>query len=236
VKYILVVHFASYWLLSCHGNSGTQGARHSALINEHPLDSLTKQFLAHAHDSADTWSDTLVSQLTRALRAQGVDTILYHSSGCAGCDILVEKRPQDCSCNTTEIESSLYWQYRGRSFVKKLDCCRNYPATLTTAAAFDFYYQNQKTFAQGPKFYRDFERYNREHPTKPRFLPSGPIHDLDVSFLHLRTSRQQVDVYVRGGEYDSTGVPRFLDYPWRRKQWQWAKLLDSLSTARNSAK
>ncbi|MFC6221666.1 hypothetical protein ACFP2F_00315 [Hymenobacter artigasi] len=227
-KYSLVYLLLNCCLISCQGASSNHESFISAAINTRPLDSLNRVFLVHAHDSAETWSDTLVSQLTHALQIQGVDTFLYYRSGCSGCDVLVEKGVSDCSCNTTEIRSYLYWQHRGHTFVKKLDCCRSHPVVSTSAAAFNFYYQYQKTFEEGSKFYRDFQKYNQAHPDNPHFLPSGPIHDLNVSNMSLRTANTRLNVQVWGGGYDSLGTPLFLDYQWRRKQWAWAKLLEKL--------
>lgn len=227
--YLLLV-LISCGLVSCQGEQPNQTSVVPASLKRQSLDSLTNAFLVHAHDSVETPSDTLVSQLTRVLQQQGVDTLLYYSSGCTGCDILLEEGEIDCACTTTEQESYLYWQQAGETFVKKLDCCRNHPAVATTAEAFTFYFQHQEDFQARTQFYRDLAQYNQTHPGKLRFLPSGPIHDLEVSYLLLRVGKQQQEIYVRGGEYDSVGTPLFLDYAWRRTQWKWTKLLKTLPT------
>ncbi|SFQ84150.1 hypothetical protein, partial [Hymenobacter arizonensis] len=121
----------------------------------------------------------------------------------------------------------LYWQHRGHTFVKQMDCCRNHRAVPTTSEAFDFYFQHRQVLEQGPQFYRDLQRYNREHPDKPRFLPSGPIHD-DVRYVRLATGAHELEARVWAGEYDPQGKPLFLDYPWRRKQWEWTNRLEQL--------
>lgn len=214
--------------MSCQDAPPNQASAILPSLRQQPLDSLTNTFLLHAHDSVDTESDTLVSQLTRVLQQRGVDTVLYYRSGCVGCEVLLAKGQVDCACATTEQESYLYWQQAGDTYVKKLDCCRNHPAVATSADAFTFYRQHQLDFQARAQFYRDLKQYNQTHPGKPRFLPSGPIHDLEVTYLLIRMGRQQQEVYVRGGEYDSVGTPLFLDYAWRRTQWKWAKLLQTL--------
>lgn len=175
----------------------------------------------------DTWSDTLVSHLSKALQRQGIDTILYYRSGCSGCEILIEPGKPSCDCNSTELLSYLYWQYQGLTFVKKLDCCQNNPVLRTSADAFNFYYLNRSVLDEGTQFYLDFARYNKEHPNKPRFLPRGPIHD-EIRYVHLQTGAHQIGVNVWMGEYDLKGIPLFLDYRWRRKQWEWANRLEHL--------
>lgn len=219
-------------LSACQGHQPDQTNRPSRPFSTRALDSLTTAFLAQAHDSMDAYSsgeiysDSLVRRFTRALHAQGVDTTLYFRSGCSGCEILVTKGEEECSCSTSEQHSYFYWQQHGRTFVKKLDCCRNHPAQLTTAEAFAFYWQHRRVLDEGPAFYRQFNRYNQAHPDKPRFLPQGPIHDLDVSEVRLTAGSHVLKFVVWGGEYDATGTPLFLDYPWRRKQWEWVKRLD----------
>lgn len=141
--------------------------------------------------------------------------------------VLRDEGTTPCYCNTTEIRSYFYWQHHGQTFVKQLDCCRNHQARRTTSAAFDFYFQHRQLLEQGSQFYRDFQRYNHDHPTKPRFLPSGPIHD-DVSYVRLNMGAHQLEVNVRAGEYDAQGKPIFLDYAWRRKQWEWTTHLERL--------
>jgi hypothetical protein len=236
IKYPLLYLLLSYWLLSCQSNSVSQQSAPPIFRNAQLLDSLTTRFLLHTHDSAVTWSDTLVSQLIHALQGQQVDTILYYRSGCAGCGMRVKKGVANCACNLSELQSYLYWQYHGRTFVKKIDCCRNHPALATSSAAFAFYYQHQHVLEEGRKFFRDFERYNQAHPAKPRFLPSGPVHDLAVSEMHVRIGGQRQDIQVQSGGYDSLGTPLFLNYAWRRTQWQWAKLLGRLPTEVPKAK
>lgn len=213
---------------ACQGHRPEHMARPARPFSSHVLDSLTAAFLTHAHDSVDTYSDSLVRHLTRAVHAMGVDTTLYFRSGCSGCDILVTKGEVDCSCTTSEQHSYLYWQRHGRTFVKQLDCCRNHPAQPTTSDAFDFYWQHRQVLEEGPRFYRELERYNRAHPHHQRFLLHGPIHDLDVSGVRLTVGAHVLELEVWGGEYDATGTPLFLDYPWRRKQWEWVKRLDQL--------
>jgi hypothetical protein len=216
-KHLIIYALFNYCLLCCQQNQPDKVTAQVAAVNEQPLDLLTPAFLAHAHDSVDTWSDSLVHHLAQALRQQGVDTTLYYRNGCLGCDVLHEKGTTSCHCNTTEFRSSLYWQYHGHTFVKQLDCCQNHQARRTTSEAFDFYVQHRDVLAQGSQFYRDFQRYNRDHPNKPHFLPSGPIHD-EVSYVHLTTGAHQLEVTVWAGEYDPKGKPLFLDYAWRRKQ------------------
>jgi hypothetical protein len=218
---VLLVGFAA-----CQGHQPEQTTRSFRPFSSHVLDSLTTAFLVHAHDSVDTYSDSLVRHFTRAVQAMGVDTTLYFRSGCSGCDILVTKGEQDCSCNTTEQHAYFYWQQHGRTFVKRLDCCRNHPAQLTTSEAFDFYWQHQRVLEEGPAFYQEWQRYNQAHPDKPRFLPQGPIHDLDVSGVRLTVGAHILEFEVWGGGYDAAGTPLFLNYPWRRKQWEWVKRLD----------
>lgn len=227
MKYLVVYSFLSYWLLGCQRNQPDKVTIQPSAVNEQPLDSLTTAFLVHAHDSVDTWSDSLVRRLARALQRQGVDTTLYYRSGCSGCDVLHDKGAIPCHCNTTELRSYLYWQHQGHTFVKQLDCCRNHKAKRTTSEAFDFYFQHRLTLEQGPQFYRDFQRYNRDHPAKPRFLPSGPIHD-DVRYVRLSTGGHELEATVWAGEYDPQGKPLFLDYAWRRKQWAWTNRLEQL--------
>lgn len=224
-KYLTIYAFFSCCLLCCQQNQPNRDTAQVAAVNEQPLDSLTTAFLAHAHDSVDTWSDSLVHHLARALKQQGVDTTLYYRSGCSGCKVLLAEAP--CSCNSTEIRSYLYWQHHGHTFVKQLDCCRNHRVVQTTSEAFNFYVQHRRVLEQGPQFYRDFQRYNRDHPDKPRFLPSGPIHD-DVRYIRLIMGTHELEATVWMGEYDSQGKPLFLDYPWRRKQWDWTNHLERL--------
>ena len=158
----------------------------------------------------------------------GVDTTLSFRSGCSGCDMLVTKGEEAYSCNTSEQHSYFYWQRHGRTFVKKLDCCRNHPAQPTTSDAFDFFRQHRRVLEKGPRFYQELERYNQAHPDRPHFLPHGPIHDLDVNEARLAEGSHVLEFIVWGGEYDAVGTPLFLDYPWRRKQWEWVKRLDQL--------
>jgi hypothetical protein len=226
-KHLIICAFFSCCLWCCQQNQPDKVTAQMAAVNEHPLDSLTTAFLVHAHDSVDTWSDSLVHHLARALRQQGVDTTLYYRSGCSGCDVLHDKGTTPCHCNTTELRSYLYWQHHGHTFVKQLDCCRNHRAVQTTSAAFDFYFQHRQILEQGPQFYRDFQRYNRDHPDKPRFLPSGPIHD-DVRYVQLTIGAHELEATVWVGEYNPQGKPLFLDYAWRRKQWDWTNRLEQL--------
>ncbi|SFQ84247.1 hypothetical protein, partial [Hymenobacter arizonensis] len=135
-KHLLVYFLLSCWLLGCQQNQPDQVTARASAVNERPLDSLTTAFLVHARDSVDTWSDSLVRRLARALRQQGVDTTLYYRSGCSGCDVLHDKGTTPCHCNTTELRSYLYWQHRGHTFVKQMDCCRNHRAVPTTSEAF----------------------------------------------------------------------------------------------------
>jgi hypothetical protein len=224
-------------LSACQGHQPEQTNRRSRPFSTRALDSLTTAFLVQAHDSMNTngsgeiYSDSLVRQFTRAVQAQGVDTTLYFRSGCSGCAILVTKGEEECSCNTSEQHSYFYWQRYGRTFVKQLDCCRNHPARPTTSTAFDFYWQHGQVLEEGPRFYREFNRYNQAHPDRRRFIPRGPIHDLDVSEVRLTVGAHVLEFVVWGGEYDVAGTPLFLDYPWRRKQWEWVKRLDQLPTA-----
>jgi hypothetical protein len=226
-KHLIIYFLCSGLLLCCQRNQPDKVSTPLTALNERPLDSLTTTFLVHARDSVDTWSDSLVRHLAQALRQQGVDTTLYYRSGCSGCEVLHDKGATPCHCNTTELRSYLYWQYHGHTFVKQLDCCQNHQAMRTTSEAFDFYFRHRDVLAQGPQFYRDFQRYNHDHPDKPHFLPSGPIHD-NVSYVHLTTGAHQLEVTVWAGEYDPKGKPLFLDYAWRRKQWDWTNHLDRL--------
>ena len=226
IQRIVVLLVLSCWILSCQAQNKKAGVTATA-FNAQPLDSLTTNFLVHAHDSVDKWSATLVSQLSKALQRQGIDTILYYSSGCSGCEILVEPGKPNCDCNSTELLSYLYWQRHGQTFVKRLDCCQNNPISSTLADAFDFYYQNKSVLEEGRQFYLDFARYNKEHPNKPRFLPTGPIHD-EIRHIRLQTGTHQIEINVWMGEYDTKGNPLFLDYRWRRKQWEWANRLEKL--------
>jgi hypothetical protein len=214
-------------LLCCQRNQPAKVSAQLAALNERPLDSLTTAFLVHAPGSVDTSSDSLVHQLTQALRQQGVDTTLYYRSGCSGCVVLLDKAVPPCHCNTTELRSYFYWQYKGYTHVKQLDCCQNHPARRTTSEAFDFYFRHRGVLEQGPQFYRELQRYNHDHPDKPHFLPSGPIHD-DMSYVHLTTGTHQLEVTVWAGEYDLKGKPLVLDYAWRRKQWDWTQCLERL--------
>lgn len=227
-KYLISCAFFSCCLLGCQQKQPAKATAQVAAVNEQPLDSLTTAFLVHARDSGETGSDSLVRHLARALRQQGVDTTLYYRSGCSGCEVLQDKETTPCHCTSTELRSYLYWQQRGHTFVKQLDCCRNHRAVPTTSEAFAFYFQHRHVLAQGPQFYRDFQRYNREHPDKPRFLPSGPIHD-DVRYVRLATGAYELEATVWAGEYDPQGKPLFLDYAWRRTQWEWTNRLEQLS-------
>lgn len=221
---ILLVSLSALSYLKVYGASG--------YLNEKPvyladLDSLTNNYLAQnqpAHDRMWNLHKILLSRLRKA----GIDTILYYQSGCVGCEVLPDRNTvaykKSCLCSEEEQQVYLFWQDHGKTLSKKLDCCQNQPVTLGKALVVNFYFQHQATFQAGDKFFQDFEAYNRSHPKAVRFLPPTSVHD-DVTDIQFYLAKRTVQFSVRKADFTEAGVPKYLRYSWKRKQWEWTQLI-----------
>jgi len=193
------------------------------------VDSLTNIYLAK-NTSPHNRMWNLHQILVNRLRKSGVDTVLFYQSGCFGCEVLptrdeMGKPSRSCQCAEDELVVCLFWRDKGKTFSKKLDCCQNQPVATAKPAIIDFYFQNRTHFQAGEKFFRDFEAYNRNHPKAGKFLPPTSVHD-DVDQVLFYLDKKRVQFQVRKGEFTSSGNPRYLRYTWKRKQWEWTKLIE----------
>jgi hypothetical protein len=193
------------------------------------LDSITNNYLVKNGSTHNRMWD-LHKILVKRLQKSGIDTVLFYQSGCVGCEDLptrdeLGKLSKSCRCAEDELVVYLFWQDKGKTLSKKLDCCRNQPVALRKPDVINFYFQNKAHFLAGEKFFKDFEAYNRSHTGHERFLPSTSIHD-DVTHVSFYLGKKTVKFQVRGEEFTAIGSPKYLRYTWKRKQWEWAKLIE----------
>ncbi|MBO0357495.1 hypothetical protein J0X19_06025 [Hymenobacter sp. BT186] len=221
-------------ILSFSGFSFIEVQQPSVATNKAPayilaLNSLTERYLQKdipPHNRLRNLHELLVGRLKKV----GIDTVLYYQSGCVGCEALpdlnaIDKPSKNCQCNEEELTVYLFWRYKGKTLSKKLDCCQNQPVMAGKGSIIDFYFQNKTHFIAGEKFFQDFVAYNRSHPNAIKFLPPTSIHD-DVVHVMFYLGRKTIQFQVRGDEFTTAGNPKHMHYTWKRKQWEWMKLIE----------
>lgn len=160
-KLLFLAVLIAYGLLSSF--QSVEVNLHSSFTSEQSsyitaLDSLTNTYLAkNTSPHNKMWN--LHKALVNRLRKAGVDTVLLYQSGCVGCEDLpahdeMGKPSKSCQCAEDELIVYLFWRDRGKTFSKKLDCCRNQPVATGKPAIIDFYFQNRTHFQAGENFFK----------------------------------------------------------------------------------